>query len=108
MKTLVLILFLVLGSALAFGQVPILLGNSPMNSQIQPLQFYSNPQHATHHPMGEEQSLLQPSAYTHAQGERPLWEVARFPEATPLGDVARALREEHMVLKKSEVVWVNQ
>ena len=64
--------------------------------------------HISHQAMAEEQSLLQPSAYTHAQGARPLWEVAKLPDAIPLGDVARALREEHTVVRKSEVVWVNQ
>jgi len=58
--------------------------------------------------MGREESLLQPSAHFTARGERPLWEVATLPEAVPLGDIARALREERDVLKKSEVVWVNQ
>lgn len=107
MKTTMVILCFVFLSTLAVGQVAVL-GGAAINAQPQPLQFYTNPQHATHHPMGQEQSLLQPSAYTHAQGERPLWEVAHLPEATPLGDVARALREEHMAVKKSEVVWVNQ
>jgi hypothetical protein len=107
MKITIVILCFVCFSTLAVGQVSIL-GAVGMSAQPQPLQFYSNPQHATHHPMGQEQSLLQPTAYSHAQGERPLWEVAKLPAATPLGDVARALREEHMAVKKSEVVWVNQ
>jgi hypothetical protein len=93
-------------TTLAYGQAPV--GVNVLNSQPVPLQVYTNPKHATHQAMAEEQSLLQPSAYTQAKGERPLWEVAKFPDAIPLGDIARALREEHSVAKKSEVVWVNQ
>jgi hypothetical protein len=94
-------------TTVAFAQVAAL-GASTTSAEPQPLQFFSHPAHATHKPMGREESLLQPSAYFTARGERPLWEVANLPEAVPLGDIARALREERDVLKKSEVVWVNQ
>ncbi len=105
MKITLLTLFL-LCAAVAFGQST--LGAAAINSQAQPVQFYSNPQHATHHPMAREESLLQSSSYTHARGERPLWEVARFPEEMPLGDIARALREDHEIVKKTDVIWINQ
>lgn len=94
-------------TTVAFGQAASI-GLSVNSAEPQPLQFFSHPAHATHKAMGHEESLLQPSAYLTARGERPLWEVADLPEAVPLGDLARALREEHDVLKKSEVVWVNQ
>jgi hypothetical protein len=106
MKTAVLILCFFC-TTLAFGQVAGL-GASVTNAEPQPLQFYTHAAHATHRAMATEESLLQPSAYLSARGERPLWEVAKLPEAVPLGDIARALREEHEVVKKSEVVWVNQ
>jgi hypothetical protein len=106
MKTTLLILCLLFCAVVAFGQSPV--GVSVLSSQPVPLQVYTYPKHASHQAMAEEQSLLQPSAYTHAQGARPLWEVAKLPDAIPLGDVARALREEHTVVRKSEVVWVNQ
>jgi hypothetical protein len=107
MKTTLWILCLFLFCAtLAYGQAAV--GVNVLSSQPVPLQVYTNPKHASHQAMAEEQNLLQPSAYTHAQGQRPLWEVAKFPEAMPLGDVARAFREGHAVVKKSEVVWVNQ
>jgi hypothetical protein len=107
MKTTLLILCLFSFCAtLAYGQAAV--GVNVLSSQPVPLQVYTNPKHASHQAMAEEQSLLPPSAYTHAQGERPLWEVAKFPEPIPLGDIARALREEHTVVRKSEVVWVNQ
>lgn len=53
--------------------------------------------------MGHEQSLSEMSTYSYAQGERPLWEVApvKQPEV-PLGDIARALRHEHLKAKKAE------
>jgi hypothetical protein len=106
MKISVLIICLLFCTTLAAGQSVV--GVAALNSQPMPLQIYTNPQHASHQPMAEAQSLLQPSAYTHAQGERPLWEVAKFPDAVPLGDIARALREERAGARKSEVVWVNQ
>ena len=94
-------------ATLAVGQVAPLAA-SVSSAEPQPLQFFSHPGHATHKPMAVEESLLQSSAYMSARGERPLWEVAKLPEAVPLGDIARALREEHEIAKKSEVVWVNQ
>lgn len=94
-------------TTLAFGQVAAL-SSSATNAEPQPLQFYTHVQHATHQAMAPEASLLQPAAYLSAHGERPLWEVAKLPDVLPLGDVARALREEHQVTKKSEVIWVNQ
>lgn len=106
MKTTVLMICLLFCASLAVGQSAV--GVSVLSSQPIPLQVYTNPKHASHQPMAEEQSLLQPSAYTHAQGQRPLWEVAKFPDSIPLGDIARALREERAGAKKSEVVWVNQ
>ena len=106
MKTTLLMLCLFFCATLAFGQSTV--GVAALSSQPIPMQIYMNPKHASHQRMAEEQSLLQPSSYSHARGERPLWEVAKFPEAMPLGDVARALREEHTATKKSEIVWVNQ
>lgn len=96
-----------LSTTMAFGQAAAL-GLSAASAEAQPVQFFSHPAHATHKPMAREETLLQPSAYLSAHGERPLWEVANLPDEVPLGDIARALREEHEVLKKSEVVWVNQ
>ena len=94
-------------TTLAFGQVAPLAA-SAINADVQPLQFYTHVGHASHKAMAAEESLLQPSAYLSAHGERPLWEVAKLPNPIPLGDIARALRQEHEEVRKSEVVWVNQ
>jgi hypothetical protein len=93
-------------ATLAFGQAAV--GGGVMNAEPQPLQFYNHPGHASHKAMATEESLLQPSAYLSAKGARPLWEVAKLPDPIPLGDIARALREEHDIVRKSEVIWVNQ
>ena len=93
-------------ATLAFGQAGV--GAGVMNAEPQPIQFYNHPAHASHKAMATEETLLQPSAYLSAKGVRPLWEVAKLPDTSPLGDIARALREEHDIVKKSEVIWVNQ
>jgi hypothetical protein len=94
-------------TTLGFGQVASVAA-SATNAEPQPLHFYTHVEHASHKAMATEASLLQPSAYLSAHGERPLWEVTKLPNPIPLGDIARALRQEHAEVIKSEVVWVNQ
>jgi hypothetical protein len=65
------------------------------------MQISDHVQHATEHAMGQESSLLGSSAYTYAQGERPLWEFGTDKHETPLGDVARAFRKEHATTAKA-------
>ncbi|HXM23184.1 MAG TPA: hypothetical protein VN948_18140 [Terriglobales bacterium] len=78
---------------------------SALSNEIQPLQMVSHPAHASQHAMAAEQNLLDNSSYVYAQGERPLWEVASpVSRATPLGDVARMLRQEHATAKKADFV----
>lgn len=89
----------------AFGQS--VAGTPGLSAQPQIAEFYSHPQHASQLPMLQEQSLLIPSGFTHAHGERPLWEAMPDSYATPLGDIARMLKKEHAAAKKSEAVWVN-
>jgi len=52
-----------------------------------------------------QQNLLGSSGQTRAHGQRPLWEVATPAYVTPLGDSARALKEEHKSAKKADIVW---
>jgi hypothetical protein len=105
MKT-ALVLLVVASSALAFGQATV--GGGVLSSQPQILQLPSYPQHASIQSMGREQTLLEPTNLTYAQGERPLWEFASTKnEAVPLGDVARMLRKEHEMMKKAGKVWTN-
>jgi hypothetical protein len=82
-------------------------GGAILSSEPQPLQFLSHPGHASRQSMAKEQNLLDPSDYLYAKGERPLWEVAPVLHETPLGDVARILRKEHTMAKKSDIVWSN-
>jgi hypothetical protein len=69
------------------------------------LRIPENPLHASEHEMATEQSLLKSSAYSYAQGERPLWEFGPISQPpVPLGDVARAYRTAHAQAKKAEVI----
>jgi hypothetical protein len=99
----IVFLFCVLSTSAAFAQY---YGNSRSN-QPQVYEFQGNPAHANYAPLASEQSILASASYTSAQGERRASDFPQ-PEATPLGDVARELRKEHALLKKSKVVWINQ
>jgi hypothetical protein len=46
-------------------------------------------------------------AYSYAQGEQPLWEFGTDRHDTPLGDVARAFRKDHVLDKKATKVLQN-
>ncbi|MGB9073845.1 MAG: hypothetical protein WCC22_14495 [Terriglobales bacterium] len=101
MKTLFVLLCLLLTTA-AFGQA---IGYaSVVSNQPVVIQIPSHPLHAAREPMAQEQSLIAGPAYISAQGERPLWEVARIPDTMPLGDVARLLRKQHATAKKATIV----
>lgn len=100
MKTLFFTLFLLLTTA-AFGQA---IGYA-ISNQPQVMEIPSHPLHAALQPMAEEQSLVAGSGYVSAQGEKPLWEVARVSDAMPLGDVARLLRKQHATAKKATIVF---
>jgi hypothetical protein len=97
MKTLIIAFGLLFATA-AFGQVGNVLSSNP-----QPAVVPDHPQHATQHAMGQEMSLFgTTSAYTYAQGERPLWEFGSSDKREiPLGDVARAYRQGHVIDKKA-------
>ncbi len=105
MKTIVL-LFCVLCATAAFGQYSA--GVSVLNSQPQMLVMAGHPERAAQHEMGSEQRILEGHVFVAAQGEIPLWEVAPKVVVTPLGDTARALRQEHAAAKKALLVWENQ
>lgn len=103
MKTTVFVLCLLCATA-ALGQG---VGSSALSNQPQIIEFSSHPQRAAQLPMASEQNLLITSPFTHARGDRPLWEAMPEPYVAPLGDVARFLKKEHALAKKSEVVWEN-
>ena len=93
----------VLSVTSAFGQnAPLLTGNA------QPLQMYEHPQRASEHTMAQESTLLSTTAYGYAKGEVPLVELGTLQYQTPLGDVARAYRREHVSAPKAAKVSENQ
>jgi hypothetical protein len=92
-------------AAAAFGQT---VGTgSLLNSEPVIVEFASHAGHASQRPMGMEQNLLEQSGFTSAHGERPLWEVAKPGQVTPLGDSARTLKKAHEAAKKADIVWNN-
>jgi hypothetical protein len=109
MKIRLSVLFLLctfLWASAAFGQT------GSISSHLQAYAFPDHPQHAEQHAMAPEHSLVGGGSdtYTYAQGERPLWEfgpVAKEPP-TPLGDVARAVRQEKLAARKAQIVFEKQ
>lgn len=98
--TLLLSTFCLVFAAAACAQSASVLSNTP-----QPTVMSEHPMHASQHAMGDETSLLGASAYTYAQGERPLWEFgSSAPREMPLGDVARAYRKNHEAERKAAIV----
>jgi hypothetical protein len=102
MKITVFVFCFFLCATAVFGQSAPVLSNRP-----QMLQVPDNPAHASQHEMAVEQNILEHSAYTVAQGEKPLWEFGPVSQPTPLGDSARILRKQHEAAKKSDIVWQN-
>jgi hypothetical protein len=96
MKTTLIVLCLLCATAAFAQNAPVLSG------QAQPMQMLEHPGHASEHSMAPETSLLTSvSPYTYAQGEVPLAELGSLPYETPLGDVARAFRKEHVEAPKA-------
>jgi len=87
----------------AFAQV----GQSALSNTPQPMVMIDHPQRASVHAMADETSLLGCSAYSYAQGEQPLWEFGSDKHEVPLGDVARAYRQGHVLEKKATKVSEN-
>jgi len=103
-KALVVLSFLVLTTA-AFAQY----GGSVSYRSAEPQVYHSpdHPAHASFAPIKSETSIYPGTSYTIAQGDRP---PSDFPQAASaaLGDVARELKKQHALVKKSTTVWVNQ
>jgi hypothetical protein len=81
-----------------------------MSNQPMILELPDHPETAAPHDMASERPLVGqgPNTYTYAQGERPLWEFGPVSEPVPLGDVARAYRQQKLVAKKATVVLEQQ
>ena len=104
MKTIFCVFFL-LCAASAFGQVGV---SSSINAEVQPLYLPDHAAHASQHDMRPEQDLYSAPSVSYAKGERPLWEFGEISHPTPLGDIARAYRKEHLAARKAELVLEKQ
>jgi hypothetical protein len=102
MKKTLFILSLLMTTA-AFAQ----LSGGYISSQPQIYHAPEHPAHASFAPIASETSIYPGTSYTSAQGDRP---ASDFPQAAnpALGDIARELKKEHTLAKKSAIVWVNQ
>ena len=100
MKTLIVIAFCMLCATASFAQLAGALSNNP-----QPLIMTDHPQRAETHAMAPLDNLRGGSGtYIIEHGERPLWEFPTEKHETPLGDIARAYRKEHVLDKKAVIV----
>ena len=90
----------------AAGQV-----SGVLNAQPQMFEMPSHPQQASQQAMGQSRDIMERSVSVWGQGEKPLWEAMQemgtLAAVTPLGDSARALRKEHVAVKKATIVWSN-
>lgn len=105
MKT-TLFVFLILCTAAAVGQA----GTGAVSSYAQPITMTGNPGHAEQHDMAQERPIVGGRAdnYSYAKGEQPLWEFGPVSVPVPLGDVARAYRQQKAAAKKAELVLEKQ
>jgi hypothetical protein len=87
----------------ATGQVR----GASISAQPQVVSMPYHPEFAPQAGMAVEHNITGHSASYSAHGERPLWEMMPERIATPLGDSARAARQEHAAAKKAVIVWSN-
>jgi hypothetical protein len=101
MKITIFSLCFLCATAAAFGQTASVQSNNP-----QPIYMPDDrPQRAIQHDMGLESNLLGASAYSFAQGERPMSDFVTLKRETPLGDIARSYRKEHAMAPKAVLVF---
>jgi len=97
MKTTIFILCFLCFTAACFGQAASVQSNNP-----QPMSMPDDrPQHASQHALAQESSLLGASDISYAKGDRPMSEFVTLTRETPLGDIARAYRKEHITAAKA-------
>jgi len=99
MKTTLFALFLFCAAA-AFGQ---------SYPSMNPLQFGDHSYHASPQSLAGPTDILGGSSVVIGHGEVPLADIP-MPKIheTPLGDVARQARKDHLTAKKAQVVWESQ
>jgi|HubBroStandDraft_1064217.scaffolds.fasta_scaffold119274_1 hypothetical protein len=100
MKMTLFVLCLLFATA-AFGQT----GGAPLNA----LEFADHSARASFQSMSQTNDILGGSSVVIAHGEVPLADIP-LPEIheTPLGDVARQLKKDHLTAKKAQRVWESQ
>ncbi len=103
MKKTLLVLSLFVLTTAAFAQY----SGGYVSSEPQIFHSPEHPAHASFAPIKTEVSIYPGTSYISAQGDRP---ASDFPQAASvsLGDIARELKKEHALVKKSTTVWVNQ
>ena len=103
MKTVVfVVVFCLFFASACFGQTAGVLGG-----EAQQLQKTEHTRQAAQHDMAHPQDIYEHSAYTYEKGERPLYEFGPVSQPVPLGDIARALRKQHALVKKADIIWEN-
>lgn len=106
MKTVLVVVAICIGSSIGTaGQTIATM--SALSAQPQMLSMQEHPLHASQTPLAQDQDLLEHSTILYERGERPLWEVMQERPTTPLGDIARALRQEHANSPKAVFIWKN-
>lgn len=106
MKTTVLVMFLLCAAAAfcqSYGPVGAVLQNQPYIFEVP-----SHAEHASIMPLAVPQYLNQLSDSTYAQGVKPLWEFPVNEQRVSLGEVARQVRQQHLLAKKAEKVFSDQ
>ena len=91
----------------AVGAVGQVNGGVVFSAQPQVYTLADHPAYASETGILAEHSIMARSGSSYAQGERPVWEVMQLTPGIPLGDSARALRQEHAAAKKAVIVWKN-
>jgi hypothetical protein len=94
----------ILGASAAFGQT----ATSSVSARPQIYSFETHSERASRQPLAPTQNLNGNEIMVYANGELALWEVATPVHEVPLGDSARALRQEHATVKKAAKCWQNQ
>ena len=76
--------------------------SAPVLSNIpSPMRMVDHPEHASEHALAQESTLFGNSPYTYAQGEVPLADLGSPVYQTPLGDIARVNKKEHITATKA-------
>lgn len=104
MKTLVVV-FCFFATSAALAQVGA--GGSVLSNEPAIVEFTSHSAHANQMGMATPENVMETSNQIVGEGVRPLWEFAPKVNTVALGDIARELKRDHLVARKSAVVWEN-